>query len=104
MNTTTMKSPAKTPALYQDKDLRQLLQDTWKLVEQLNYTQMCDLIAALNNVKVVMEYAVRTGMKDDLTGNHITNAPKWKEPIQLKMYNTSLKGNDISSIFFSGNY
>lgn len=100
-----MKALLKTPALYQDKDLRKLLQDTWKLVEQLNYAQVCDLITAINNVKLVMEYAVRTGMKDDLTGNHITNALDIKEPIQLH-FNSGSQNNPglTETLTFSGNY
>ncbi len=100
-----MKALLKTPALYQDKDLRKLLQDTWKLVEQLNYAQMCDLISAINNVKMVMEYAVRTGMKDDLTGNHITNALNTKDPIQLKFNSVFQQNvNTTDTLVFSGNY
>lgn len=52
-----------TSALYKEKDLRLLMNDTWSLIESLNPSQLEDLIQALDNVKLVIQYAVNTGMK-----------------------------------------
>jgi hypothetical protein len=62
---TIMKSFSNKKSIHKQGDIRVLLNDTWTLIEQLNESQLKDLIDAIDNVKTMMEYAISTGMKSD---------------------------------------
>jgi len=87
-----------TSRLYKEKDLRLLMNDTWSLIESLNPSQLQDLIQALDNVKLVIQYAVTTGMKDSV-----------ENPVSGKLRNLSSETvcshfQNEKSLHFSGKY